>query len=347
MAARVTLTDVAREAGVSLATASRAINGNKNRTVRADIRERVLAAAAALHYSPDANAQAMARGATRQLGLVVHSITDPYFSAIAAGVMVAAERRGYVVTLASTQADPEREVQLVELLHSQRAKALIIVGGRRDDARALAATRGALEVFRRAGGSAVLVGQPLLGVDTIAIDNVAAARDLARALRGRGYRDAAVLAGPADHLTARERSQPFADAFTEDADAGVDGHEGPTARATLTHSRFTREGGYDAAREVLRGPRPDVIFAANDVMALGALTALREAGLRVPQDVALAGFDDIDVLQDVTPRLTTVHLPLLDIGIAATDLAFADPAPEPRVIGVAGTVTLRESTPRR
>lgn len=337
MAARVTLTDVAREAGVSLATASRAINGNKNRTVREDIRERVLAAAAALHYSPDANAQAMARGATTLLGLVVHSITDPYFSAIAAGVMVAAERRGYVVTLASTQSDAGREVQLVELLHSQRAQALIIVGGRRDDARGIAATREALDVFRRTGSSAVLVGQPLLGVDTIAIDNVVAARDLGRALRSRGYRDAAVLAGPADHLTARERSTAFIAGFTEDGDA----------RASVTHSRFTRDGGHDAARAVLRGPRPDVIFAANDVMALGALAALTEAGLRVPDDVALAGFDDIDALQDVTPRLTTVHLPLQDIGIAATDLAFADPAPEPRVIGVAGTVTLRESTPQR
>lgn len=337
MAARVTLTDVAREAGVSLATASRAINGNKNRTVREDIRERVLAAATALHYSPDANAQAMARGETRLLGLVVHSITDPYFSAIAAGVMVAAERRGYVVTLASTQAHADREVQLVELLHSQRAQAIVIVGGRRDDPRALDATRTALDVFRRAGSSAVLVGQPLLGVDTIAIDNVGASADLARALHGRGYRDAAVLAGPADHLTARERSQAFVETFTGRGDA----------RASVTHSRFTRDGGHDAARAVLRGPRPDVIFAANDVMALGALAALTEAGLRVPDDVALAGFDDIDALQDVSPRLTTVHLPLQDIGIAATDLAFADPAPEPRIIGVAGTVTLRESTPQR
>ena len=118
MAASVTLSDVAREAGVSLATASRAINGSANRTVRADLRDRVLAAATRLRYTPDANAQAMARGRTTSLGLVVHDIADPYFSSIAAGVARAAERAGLQVTLASTQHDPSRESGLVDLLQA-------------------------------------------------------------------------------------------------------------------------------------------------------------------------------------------------------------------------------------
>src|SRR5665647_176233 len=116
MSGPVTLNDVAREAGVSLATASRAINGSANRTVRADLRERVLAAASKLRYSPNANAQAMARGRTTSLGLVVHDIADPYFSSIAAGVTIAADRAGLAVTLASTQHDPSREVELVDLM---------------------------------------------------------------------------------------------------------------------------------------------------------------------------------------------------------------------------------------
>ena len=118
MAASVTLSDVAREAGVSLATASRAINGSANRTVRADLRDRVLAAATRLRYTPDANAQAMARGRTTSLGLVVHDIADPYFSSIAAGVARAADRAGLQVTLASTQHDPSRESGLVDLLQA-------------------------------------------------------------------------------------------------------------------------------------------------------------------------------------------------------------------------------------
>ena len=335
MTSRVTLTDVAREAGVSLATASRAINGNKNRKVRDDIRERVHAAAEKLRYSPDANAQAMARGKTKQLGLIVHSITDPYFSAIASGVMVAAERRGLVVTLASTQSNAQRERELVELLSSQRAHALVLVGGRRDEPATLTALSDALAAHRRTGGATVLVGQPLLETDTVVIDNVDGARSLARTLHARGYRDVAILAGPADHLTAQERAQTFA------AELALLGG----TRTTLTHSRFTRDGGRAATHQVLRSSRPELIFAVNDVMALGALSALHDAGLSVPHDMALAGFDDIDVLQDVTPRLTTVHLPLHDIGIAATDLAFAAPAPEPRLVRVAGTVTVRDSTP--
>src|SRR5690606_40259801 len=133
MAGPTTLSDVAKEAGVSLATASRAINGSANRTVRPGLRERVLAAAARLKYSPDANAQAMARGRTTTVGLIVHDIADPYFSSIAAGVTGAADRHKLVVTLATTQHQRGREVQFVEVMHSQRARAIVIAGGRYDD----------------------------------------------------------------------------------------------------------------------------------------------------------------------------------------------------------------------
>jgi len=126
----VTLSQVAREAGVSIATASRAFNGSANRTVREDLRERVAAAAERLRYFPDANAQAMVRGRTTSLGLIVHDIADPYFSSIAAGVTIAAERADLAVTLASTQHDPSREPRFVEVLTRQRALAIVIAGGR-------------------------------------------------------------------------------------------------------------------------------------------------------------------------------------------------------------------------
>ena len=126
----VTLSDVAREAGVSLATASRAINGSASRTVGAELRDRVLAAAARLRYTPDANAQAMARGRTTSLGLLVRDIGDPYFSTIAAGVAQAADAAGLQLTLAASQRDPAREVELVHLLRRQRARAIILAGGR-------------------------------------------------------------------------------------------------------------------------------------------------------------------------------------------------------------------------
>ncbi|WP_066585930.1 LacI family DNA-binding transcriptional regulator [Cellulomonas timonensis] len=340
MAATVTLSDVAREAGVSLATASRAINGSANRTVREDLRERVLAAAARLRYSPDANAQAMARGRTTSLGLVVHDIADPYFSSIAAGVSAAADRSGLAVTLASTRHDQTRERGLIEVLQRQRARAIIIAGGRTDDDALNAELRRALADYRAGGGSAALVGQPVLGIDTVVIDNADGAAALARALHGLGYREFAVLAGPAGHLTARERLDGFRAGLAE---LGV-----ALDPANVIGCAFTRDGGYDGMQDLLRRRGSvELVFAVNDVMAVGAMAAARDAGVDVPGELAVAGFDDIVTLRDVTPPLTTVRVPLVEVGVAATELALAPPSDEPRLVHVEATVVLRASTPPR
>nr|WP_237728145.1 LacI family DNA-binding transcriptional regulator [Cellulomonas sp. APG4] len=332
------MSQVAREAGVSLATASRAINGSATRTVRADLRDRVLEAAERLRYSPDANAQAMARGRTTSLGLIVHDIADPYFSSIASGVTLAAERASLVVTLASTQHDPSREPAFVELLRRQRARAVIVAGGRRDDDALNAEMRAALEDFERSGGSVAVIGQPLLDVDTVVIANRSGSAALARALHGRGYRRFGVLAGPVDHLTARDRREGFAEALAE---LGC-----PAAPDAFVTCGFTRDGGYEGMTRLLKdGPDVEVVFAVNDVMAVGAIAAARDLARSVPHDVGVAGFDDITTLRDVTPALTTVRIPLVDVGIAATELALARPADEPRLVHVEGSVVLRESTP--
>ncbi|MBX9245001.1 LacI family DNA-binding transcriptional regulator [Actinotalea ferrariae] len=336
----VTLSQVAREAGVSLATASRAINGSANRTVREDLRQRVLEAAARLQYSPDANAQAMARGRTTWLGLIVHDIADPYFSSIAAGVGLASERQGLTMTLSSTQHDVAREPGIVELLTRQRARAIVVAGGRRDDDDVNDRMREALAGFKRSGGTVALVGQPLLDVDTVVIDNRAGAGDLARALHAHGYRRFGVLTGPPDHLTARDRLAGFLEVLTELGATPDD--------AALVPSEFTRDGGYEAMRRLLRnGPGVEVVFAVNDVMAVGAMAAARDEGVRVPDDVAVAGFDDITTLRDITPALSTVRVPLVDVGIAATELSLAAPSSEPRLVHVGASVVLRESTPPR
>ena len=340
MAGPVTLSQVAREAGVSLATASRAINGSANRTVRDDLRERVLATAERLRYFPDANAQAMARGQTTSLGLIVHDIADPYFSSIAAGVSLAAERAGLAVTLASTQHTASREPRFVEVLTRQRARAIIVVGGRLDDPEANDRMRRSLVDFRRAGGSVALVGQPLLDVDSVVIANTQGAAELARALHGRGYRRFAVLGGPRDHLTARDRRTGFGDAL---AALGA-----PVDPGLVVECDFTRDGGYEGMQKLFAGsPDVDVVFAVNDVMAVGAIAAARDQGIRVPGDVGIAGFDDIVTLRDITPALSTVRVPLVDVGVIATELALAPSSAEPRQVNVEGTVVLRESTPER
>jgi LacI family transcriptional regulator len=336
----VTLSQVAREAGVSLATASRAINGSANRTVREDLRERVLAAAERLRYFPDANAQAMARGRTMSLGLIVHDIADPYFSSIAAGVSQAAARADLAVTLASTQHDATLEPRFVELLTRPRARAIIIAGGRLADDDVNDRMRAALVDFRRSGGSVALVGQPLLDVDSVVIANRAGSADLARALHERGYRRFGVLAGPTNHHTARDRHEGFGGALAELGS--------PLDPDLVVRSAFTRDGGYEAMRTLLEaGTGVECVFAVNDVMAVGAIAAARDLGVQVPADVAVAGFDDIVTLRDITPALSTVRVPLVDVGVIATELALSPESTEPRLVHVDGTVVLRESTPGR
>lgn len=344
----VTLSDVAREAGVSLATASRAINGSSNRTVRPELRDKVLAAAHRLKYSPDANAQAMARGRTTALGLVVHDIADPYFSTIVSGVTAAAERAGLMVTLASTDRDPERELAFVDLMQRQRARAIIVAGGRTDDAGANATLADALAEYRSHGGGVAAVGQALLGVDTVTIENETATSELATQLHGLGYRRFAILAGPQGHLTAQARFTGFRDGL---ATLGLQVDD-----AHVIHGAFTRDGGFEGMDELVsRGligtggdaGLVDAVFAVNDVMAVGAMAAARAAGFSVPGDVGIAGFDDIITLRDITPSLTTIRLPLADIGALVTELALSPVRPEPRIVPVDGEVIVRDSTPRR
>lgn len=335
----VTLEDVARHAGVSLATASRALNGSE-RKVRQELAERVMASAAILNYTPNAQAQAVARGRTDVIGLIVHDIADPYFSSIAAGVIEAADEAGLLVTLASTGRSAEREVQHVANLHAQRARAVIIVGSRDAQTSRKGALGRELAAFESGGGRAVLVSQHRLDTDTIVMENQAGAQALATELAKRGYRRHAVLAGPSHLLTASDRVNGYRRGLTA---AGL-----TVADDRVIEGDFTRDGGYRAAERLIdRLDGIDCIFAVNDVMAVGAMAALRDHGFSVPDDVALAGFDDIVTLRDVTPRLTTVRMSLTDIGAQALKLVLQPAGPQPRLRRVKGTVVLGESTPDR
>ncbi|HEY9294086.1 MAG TPA: LacI family DNA-binding transcriptional regulator [Microlunatus sp.] len=333
-----TLSDVAREAGVSLATASRSLNGS-TRTVREEYRQRVLTAARKLNYSANHSAQAVARGTSNTIALVVSDIADPYFSSIASGVMRAAEDEGLVVTMSITERRPEREAELVRALRGMRPRSLMLVGSRRVDPKAAEELESELTAYEEAGGRVIVIAQPTMPFRTVAIRNEEAAADLAEQLIGLGYRSVAVLAGPDGLLTARERVRGFVDRCAE---LGVSIPE-----RKIVHGEFTRDGGFVAAAELHRRELADtqLVFAVNDVMAVGAMAYFRTTGLELGRDIAIAGFDDIETLRDVSPALTTVALPLQQIGRVAVTLALADD-PEQRVVPIDGSVIIRESTPR-
>jgi LacI family transcriptional regulator len=324
---------------VSLATASRVVSEGPRR-VGSQLAGRVNQAVAELDYTANLQARAVATGQSSMLGVVVHDIADPYFSSIAAGLMDVAHAERLLVCLSSTAAETgEREY--VALMRSQRARAVILVGSRTDDEAALAGLRAEIAAFTGTGGRAACIGQDLLGIDTILPGNAAGAEALGRALVVQGHRRFAVLAGPAGVLTARDRLAGFL--------AGLAAWSVTVQPRHIVPGAFTRDGGYEAMSTILAmsGPRPDCVFAVNDVMAVGALARLRAEGMTVPGDIGLAGFDDISTLRDVSPPLTTVRLPLASMGEMAARLVLAETSPErPRVLPVPGEVVLRESTDR-
>ncbi|RUQ81705.1 LacI family DNA-binding transcriptional regulator [Labedella gwakjiensis] len=333
-----TLQDVADAAGVSLATASRALNGGTRR-VKDEYRERVEAAADRLGYSVNSSAQSVALGRARSIALVVSDIADPYFSQLASGAFRAAARDRLVVTLAMTEWDPARELDIVRELRGQRHRAIILSGSRVDDEDAAERLLAELLAFESEGGRVIVLGRPGLPFATLEIDNAGGAAELARRLSGLGYERIAVLGGPARLDAARSRVGGLVTGF---AAAGV-----AVDPSLVVESDFTRDGGYAAAGEVLeRIADVDLVVAVNDVMAVGAMTRLREAGVAVPGDLAVAGFDDIAMLRDVAPSLTTVRLPLEDMGERALVLATVEGRDPVREV-VSGEVVLRDSTPSR
>jgi len=341
---KVTLQDVADRAGVSLTTASRVVNDGSRRVGRLLV-DRVHQAVAELGYTANLQARAVATGQSTMVGVVVHDIADPYFSTIAAGFIEVADSMHLLVCMSSTSATEVAEREYVALMRAQRARAVILIGSRTDDLAAREALRAEIAAFTRLGGRAVCVGQDLLGVDTILPENAASAEALARAMVALGHRRFAVLAGPRGLLTARDRLDGFR--------AGLAAWSVPLDPARVIHGGFTRDGGYEAMSAILASgePLPDCVFAVTDVMALGALARLRAGGLEVPADMALAGFDDIVTLRDVHPPLTTVRLPLKQMGQMAAGLLLSDAVPDAahtpqtsRVIPVPGEVILRDST---
>src|ERR1700729_1542244 len=216
-------------------------------------------------------------------------------------------------------------------MRGQRARAVVLVGSRSENAAALEALGAEVDAFVTAGGRVACIGQGLLGVDTIMPENAGGAAAPAHALVALGHRRFAVLAGPRDLLTARDRVAGFREGlktWSVDLDPGCVGE-----------GAFNRDGGYEAMSAVLSaGPaRPDCVFAVNDVMAVGALARLRAEGISVPDDIAVAGFDDIHTLRDVYPPLTTVRLPLKRMGEMAANLMLNEDRPHrPRIIPVPG-----------
>lgn len=308
-----TIVDVAKRAEVSVATVSRALTGS--RPMDAALRERVLVAARELAFQPNPHARALARSRDSSIGVVVHDVSDPYFSGIVRGMLAAREAGEGMLLICDTGRDPERELAYVAHFRALRVQAVILAASGRED-RAFAA-RMADEVlaFEEAGGRVTFIGRHHTAGDAVVPDNVGGGTALARMLVGLGHTRIGVIYGPRHLTTTSDRLAGFR--------AGLDqaGVELPPER--VAGGDFTRGGGAEGVRELLRrDPGLTAVWALNDVMAVGALTALAQDGVKVPGDLTLCGFDDIPLAADTTPGLTTVHVPMAEMGARALRFAL-------------------------
>ena len=310
----VTLADVARRAGVSLATASRVLNGSK-RSVNDGLRIRVVEAARELHYVPNANAQALVNERSAIIGVIIPSVSDPYFAEIIHGIQQAASNAQRLVMVCDVQGDPMRELEYLRLLHAQRVEAIILAGSGILDQEAVGMLQTQIQAFIDSGGRIAAIGRHIIDVPMVLPDNVGGTHALANYLADLGHHNIGVINGPTLLTSSHDRLLAFREALAE---RGI--QLDPNA---IGQGDFSRPSGIRATQELLeRVPNISAIFALNDLMAIGALYVLRMRGIAVPQQISVVGYDDIPQVLDVTPALTTVHVPLGTLGLHAFNLAL-------------------------
>jgi LacI family transcriptional regulator len=300
------ITEVARLAGVSIATASRVVSA-VDYPVSAATRARVLDAAAALDYVPNALARGLLKSQIPVVAVIVHDITDPYFAEVVRGVEDAASPAGYLVITCSSERDAERETSYVRLLRSMRAASVIFAASGLDDPESIQEIERHLAAMRSDGAAVVHLSPHALGAADVGIDNEAGMASMVEALVGLGHRAIAFLAGPSTLFVARARLAGYRQGLEA---AGIAFDE-----RLVMHTSFDKDGGALGVDMLLGGPaRFTAIACANDPLAMGALTRLAELGIDVPGQVSVAGFDDVPVAAITSPSLSTVRLPLREMG---------------------------------
>lgn len=304
MSFRPTIADVAREAGVSRQTVSRALN-NKGE-ISSDTLRRVREVIERLDYRPSSIARGLATRRTLTIGLVVPDIANPFFADISRGADDAAHEAGYSLLLCNTVEDPKREADTLRSLEQRGVDGVVLCSSRlpEDDLAHLMTHHDAV----------ILVNRRLPGCSTVCVDDAWGAEVMVHHLLAGGRRTIGFLAGPPISYSSRERARGYAEAL---AAAG----RAPTPELTVRCPQLDLEGGYRAALALLMAqPEVDAIMCHNDLVAIGALRACAELGRRVPNDVAVAGADDIMLAALVTPSLTTLRSDRQALGATALRL---------------------------
>ncbi|MBA4544347.1 LacI family DNA-binding transcriptional regulator [Thermoactinomyces daqus] len=302
---KVTIKDLARLAGVSITTVSRALNGYKD--VRPETRRKILELAKELHYRPSGIARSLVTKESKTLGLIISGFTGSrkghhFMFDIIYGVIDQATECGYDVILAATSPHQQKAVPYMELCQRRQLDGVIFFGARRNDVY--------LHEIINASVPCVLIDVPIVSdrCSFVTVDNRKAARLAVDHLLLQGHRRIAMINGHQEAYVSEEREAGFREALKQ---ADLD-------EPLIVYGDFEEESGREGAKKLLEtNPDLTAIFCASDWMAMGAVNGLRDLGKRVPEEVSVIGFDDIELCRYVTPALTTIHQPRYELGSKA------------------------------
>lgn len=320
------LSDVAVLAGVSVATASRVL-ASSSHPVAARTRQRVLDAAHALDFEPNLLARGLVSQRTQTVGVLVHDVMDEYFNEIARGIEDEAYTHGYAAFICNSDRDPVKELHYLRKLRAMRVDAILFTAGGINDAEHQHEAQRQLDQIESAGGVIIRLAPHPNHRPDVAYSNPKGLRLAVDHLHELGHRSIGFLSGPPQLATSTERLAAFRRALRH--------HDLDPNEAPVFDGDFTRRGGEHAALDFVAAGLPATgIVGANDQMAIGFVRGLRNIGVSVPTDMSVVGFDDVAPCSLVEPPLTTVHVPLYELGAQGMRLALhllaGGPRPRPR-----------------
>ncbi|MBA2946482.1 LacI family DNA-binding transcriptional regulator [Streptomyces himalayensis] len=320
---RVTIREVADRAGVSIATVSRVLSGNYE--TPAATRARVLRAARELDYVANAHARALVGAGRKMVAVVVRQVTSPFYAQVAEGVEAEAATHGWLCLVAATGGDAQRELEIVQLMREEGARLVVLVGGVVEDDAYRERVAHYAQALDASGARLVLCGRPAPVPDIPALvvefDNEAGAHAITSHLLSAGHRRIVFVGALPGNTALDARVAGYRAALAE--------HGLPPEAAHVVDCGLGRSAGLRAMTALLKesggAPAFTAVFAGDDMVAAGVLRAAADAGLRVPEDISVVGYNDVPLAEDFDPPLTTVRTPAEELGRAAVRLALRDP----------------------
>ncbi|MCD6231915.1 LacI family DNA-binding transcriptional regulator [Candidatus Aerophobetes bacterium] len=305
---KVTIIDVAKKAGVSPTTVSRVLNDNTEKHMREETKQRVLKVIRELDYTPDKYAQFMKKQKSGVIGVLVPDISNQFFSLMVRGVENVCYKNGYSVIICDTKNSLERENNYIDIVLKERVEGIVLTSSSAHNEQIKKAIKKRIPV--------ILADRRLRNVDLpyVGSDGFKDGYKMTQYLIDLGYKKIGFIKGPSEVATALERFKGYVRAMNKN---GLE-----IGESYIRQGDYTFEGGYWAAKEMLTscGRLPQAIIAANDLMAIGIIRAFEERGLKIPENIGIAGFDNISISSWISPKLTTVEIPAYSIGQEAASI---------------------------